>query len=109
MTYVIWNWYINQIKSQIQLTTQFNKILDDNEIDYVVTPSTASCAPKLGKSEKNDTSLIWTYFGLPAVSIPLFYNEKIGLPYGLQIVAPRYHDIRLLEFSKIVFDNYRQY
>ena len=77
---------------------QFNKIIDDNEIDYIVTPSTASCAPKLGEREIDDTCLIWTYFGLPVVSIPLFYNEKIGLPYGLQIVAPRYHDFRLLEF-----------
>ena len=101
--------FIKQIKNQIQLTTQFNKIIDDNEIDYIITPSTASCAPKLGEREIDDTCLIWTYFGLPAVSIPLFYNEKIGLPYGLQIVAPRYHDFRLLEFSKIVFDNYCQY
>jgi Asp-tRNA(Asn)/Glu-tRNA(Gln) amidotransferase A subunit family amidase len=98
--------YLKQIKTQRELTAQFNKIIDDYEIDYIITPSTATCAPKLGLRERNDTSLIWTYLGLPAVSIPLFYNENLGLPYGLQIVAPRYHDIRLLKFSKTVFDDF---
>ena len=92
--------YINQINIQRELSTRMNDVMNKYNIDYIVTPSTATVAPKIGKNEILDSGLIWTYFGMPSVSLPVFYNDTLGLPYGLQIVAPRYHDFSLLEFSK---------
>ena len=49
--------------------------------------------------EKVDSCLIWTFFGAPSISLPLFYDNKSKLPFGLQIVARRYNDFSLLDFS----------
>jgi Asp-tRNA(Asn)/Glu-tRNA(Gln) amidotransferase A subunit family amidase len=93
---------INQYKLscnfQNHFTKKFEKII--NNFDFLITPSTASTAPKIGGVEKSDTSLIWTFFGVPAISLPIFFDEKTGLPFGLQIIAPRYKDFALLDFSE---------
>ena len=94
--------YINQINIQRELSTRMNDVMNKYNIDYIITPSTASVAPKIGNQELPDSALIWTYFGMPSVSVPVFYNDTLGLPYGLQIVASRYHDLSLLEFSKVL-------
>ena len=99
--------YIQELKNQIAFTRKFNEILNKYNIDYIVTPSTASCAPLIGEREKDDTSLIWTYFGMPSVSLPIFMNDKLGLPYGLQVVAPRYNDFRLLKFANDIYKSYQ--
>lgn len=98
--------YIQELKNQICFTEQFNEILNKYNIDYIVTPSTASCAPLIGDREKDDTSLIWTYFGMPSVSLPLFKHDNLGLPYGLEVVAPRYNDFRLLKFANNIYSSY---
>lgn len=100
--------FIKELNNQISYTEQFNNILRKYNIDYVVTPSTASCAPLIGDIERDDTSLIWTYFGMPSVSLPLFKNNKLGLPYGLQVIAPRYNDFRLLKFANSLYGRYQK-
>ena len=97
------NDYMAQIKLQENLTTKMNKLMQDYDIDYIITPSTASAAPKIGFHELEDSALIWTYFGMPSVSLPVFQNSLLNLPYGLQIVGSRYDDLSLLKFVK-VFD-----
>ena len=96
--------YIENIKLQSKSIIDFEEILKKYDIDIILTPSTASCAPKIGNSEKEDTGLIWTYLGLPALSVPQFFNEELGLPFGLQIVAPRYNDLNLLKFANTLSD-----
>lgn len=100
--------YIGELSRQIEYTNLFNKLLEKYDIDFIVTPSTASYAPKVGKQEKEDTSLIWTYLGLPAISLPLFFNDQMNLPYGLQICSFRYNDFSLLEFASQVYENCRK-
>jgi Asp-tRNA(Asn)/Glu-tRNA(Gln) amidotransferase A subunit family amidase len=95
--------YIEQVSLQNKLTVKMNEIMKKYDIDYILTPSTGSEAPRIGECEIPDSSLIWTYFGMPSVSIPLFKNVTSGLPYGLQIIAPRYRDLSLLEFSEKVY------
>ena len=60
--------------------------------DFLITPSTGSVAPRIGKLEKTDSCLIWTFFGAPAISLPIFFDCKDRLPFGLQIIAKRYDD-----------------
>jgi Asp-tRNA(Asn)/Glu-tRNA(Gln) amidotransferase A subunit family amidase len=85
----------------IQLQPEFRKKFDNlfSEVDFILTPSTASVAPVIGQIEKYDTSLIWTFLGYPTISIPLFKNESMGLPFGLQIVAKKYDDFAVLDFA----------
>jgi Asp-tRNA(Asn)/Glu-tRNA(Gln) amidotransferase A subunit family amidase len=88
----------------IQLQPEFRKKFDSlfADVDFILTPSTASVAPILGQSEKYDTSLIWTFLGYPTISLPLFKNESMGLPFGLQIVAKKYDDFALLDFANVI-------
>jgi Asp-tRNA(Asn)/Glu-tRNA(Gln) amidotransferase A subunit family amidase len=92
--------YINAIKRQPILRSRFDKVFE--QYDFLITPSTATPAPLLGQQEKDDTCLIWTFMGYPAVTIPLFVDGNLKLPYGLQIVAKKFDDFSLLDFADLV-------
>lgn len=98
--------YLQSCLTQQILTNKFDIMM--NNYDFLLTPSTGSVAPKIGFSEKNDTSLIWTFFGCPAISLPVFYDKKNNLPFGLQIVARRYNDFELLRFSNVILNLIRK-
>ena len=42
-----------------------------------------------------DFQKIWTYLGLPAISLPLLSGEN-DLPLGVQLVGDRFDDLRFL-------------
>jgi len=90
--------YMESCFVQEKLTKKFELLMEN--YDFLLTPSTASTAPILGNIEKRDTCLIWTFFGAPAISLPVFYDMKKKLPFGLQIIASRYNDFSLLNFSE---------
>jgi Asp-tRNA(Asn)/Glu-tRNA(Gln) amidotransferase A subunit family amidase len=89
--------YLESCLAQEFLTKKFEKKM--LQYDFLLTPSTGSVAPKIGKIEKVDTCLIWNFFGAPTISLPLFYDQESKLPFGLQIIASRYNDFSLLDFS----------
>ncbi len=89
--------YVEALRRQPVLRSQFDAAFSD--YDFLITPSTASVAPRVGELERDDTSLIWTFFGYPVVSIPAFMSDELGLPFGLQLVGPRYADLALLDFA----------
>lgn len=82
---------------KVELTEKFDKVFED--YDFILTPSTASGAPKLDEVELNDTCLIWTFFGYPTISLPIYLNKNLNLPFGLQLVGKRYYDFALLDFA----------
>ncbi len=63
--------------------------------DAIVTPATTGVAP-LGLESTGAPAFcaLWTYLGVPSVSLPLLEAE--GLPLGVQLVGPRRDDARLL-------------
>lgn len=89
--------YVDALKRQPEYRARFDTITAD--YDFLVTPSTASVAPTIGEVEKDDTCLIWTFLGYPVLSIPAFWSSELGLPFGFQIVAPKFCDLALLEFG----------
>jgi len=99
--------FSRSLQVQQSLSKKFNLLMHD--CDFLFTPSTASVAPKIGNVEKTDTCLIWTFLGAPAISLPIFYDEKTKLPFGLQIVAKRYEDFRLLDFSEKILMKVKNY
>lgn len=68
--------------------------------DALLTPATTGPAPAGLDSTGNPIfCTIWTYLGLPAVSLPLFTSEE-GLPFGAQLVGPPGDDARLLRTAR---------
>ena len=92
--------YIDALKKQPEYRARFDPVIA--EYNFLVTPSTGSVAPPVGANERRDTCLIWTFFGYPVISIPAFWSGEHGLPFGLQIVAPKFCDLALLDFAERV-------
>lgn len=67
------------------------------EVDVLISLSTAGEAPYRDVTELPDPALMWTLAHLPVVSVPQFRSPK-GLPFGFQVVARKYNDYLLLEF-----------
>lgn len=68
--------------------------------DALVTPATAGPAPHgLDSTGSPVFCTLWTYLGLPAVTLPLFQSED-GLPFGAQLVGPPGDDARLLRTAR---------
>ena len=66
--------------------------------DYhgVITPSSTGVADKGIKSTGSpEFCTIWTYMGLPAISLPLLTGEN-NLPLGVQLVGDKLDDLRFL-------------
>lgn len=89
--------YVTAAKRQPVLRAQFDAVFKD--YDFLITPATGSVAPLLGEWEIPDTCLIWTFLGYPTVTLPLFFNTELGLPFGLQLVAKKFDDFSLLDFA----------
>ena len=68
--------------------------------DFIIIPTTPGAAPKLNQNEKDDTCLIWTTFGLPSITIPVYTTKTKKLPFGLQIISKKYNDFSLLNFAE---------
>ena len=53
----------------------------------------------LDSVDRPDHCLIWTFCGIPAISLPVFVGPN-KLPFGAQIVSRRYNDYLLLSFGE---------
>jgi Asp-tRNA(Asn)/Glu-tRNA(Gln) amidotransferase A subunit family amidase len=93
--------YRKNLERQAGLTIALDEFL--SHYDAIITISTSGEAlPKeLYLQEKRDTSLIWTTCRVPSITVPLFKGPA-GLPFGLQVVARRYNDYRLLSLLKFL-------
>jgi Asp-tRNA(Asn)/Glu-tRNA(Gln) amidotransferase A subunit family amidase len=70
-----------------------------NEYDAILTPAAPGEAPPADSTGNPIFSTIWTYLGTPALTLPLLQSES-GLPIGVQLVARRGHDARLLRTAR---------
>jgi len=71
-------------------------ILEDN--DAILTPAAAGIAPVgLASTGSPMFNGLWTYLGMPCISLPLL--EIGGLPLGAQLVGARGDDARLLRVA----------
>jgi Asp-tRNA(Asn)/Glu-tRNA(Gln) amidotransferase A subunit family amidase len=108
--------YVQAVARQPMLRAQFDKVFET--VDFLITPSTATAAPRIAQNsahatdtgfvrqdEIDDTCLIWTFFGYPVLSLPTYWSESLGLPYGLQVVGPKFSDLALLDVSAVFLDS----
>ena len=72
--------------------------------DAIITPAAAGEAPSgLEGTGSPAFCTLWTLCGTPAISLPLLQGEN-GMPVGVQLVAPRGDDGRLLRTSRWLMD-----
>jgi Asp-tRNA(Asn)/Glu-tRNA(Gln) amidotransferase A subunit family amidase len=84
-----------------------NEGLDDvfDEYDAILTPAAPGEAPRGLDSTGNPIfCTLWTYLGVPAVTVPLLRSEA-GMPIGVQLVARRGNDARLLRTARWLVTN----
>lgn len=86
-------------RERMPLATQgFEEYFD--HFDAIVAPATLGPAPK-GLDTTGDPIMntIWTYAGLPCVSLPLLQTED-GKPIGVQLIGKANEDGRLLRTAR---------
>jgi Asp-tRNA(Asn)/Glu-tRNA(Gln) amidotransferase A subunit family amidase len=75
------------------------------QYDAILTPAVAGEAPRgLGSTGDPAFCTLWTFCGMPALSLPLLRGPS-GLPLGVQLVAPRGSDARLLRAARWLAEN----
>jgi aspartyl-tRNA(Asn)/glutamyl-tRNA(Gln) amidotransferase subunit A len=77
------------------------------EVDVLICPTSPSVAFEMGAKNADPISMYLSdiatipvnLVGIPAISVPCGFDEPTGLPIGLQIMAPRWQEDRLLAVS----------
>lgn len=88
--------YQQAVAKQIALAAEVDAVFEKGT-DILIALSTAGTAPDFGTAiDLPDTCLLWTMCGLPVISVPVFTHN--GMPFGLQIVARKYSDYKLIAF-----------
>jgi len=73
-------------------------------VDAIVSPTTPQAAPSFAEKPPDSAGAFCipaNFAGFPAISIPMGANER-GLPLGLQLIAKRHADARMLEIAACV-------
>jgi Asp-tRNA(Asn)/Glu-tRNA(Gln) amidotransferase A subunit family amidase len=74
--------------------------LFEQRYDAILTPAAPGPAPRgLGSTGDPSFCTPWTLCGMPSISLPLLRTAD-GLPLGVQLVAPRDGDARLLRTAR---------
>jgi Asp-tRNA(Asn)/Glu-tRNA(Gln) amidotransferase A subunit family amidase len=76
--------------------------------DAIVTPATLGTAPA-GLDGTGDPLMctLWTFLGLPCLSLPLLHGEN-GLPIGVQLIGRHGNDARLLRTARWLVNTVEQ-
>ena len=75
--------------------------MDEQKIDVILAPAAAGIAPlKTAGTGAPFMSRAWQVLGLPTVSLPLAYHQK--MPLGLQLIAQPHADDVLLQQARSV-------
>jgi len=86
--------YAQAIDFMKQSYDSYNEVFEDYH--GVITPATTGVADKgLKDTGSPEFCTIWTYMGLPTISLPLLTGEN-DLPLGVQLVGNKLDDIRFL-------------
>jgi Asp-tRNA(Asn)/Glu-tRNA(Gln) amidotransferase A subunit family amidase len=86
--------YLSAVAARERLVATLEPIFAEH--DAILTPAAPGEAPRGLESTGNPVfCTIWTYLGVPAVTLPLL-RSPAGMPLGVQLVGRRGDDARLL-------------
>ena len=96
--------YLAALRSIESVTSGFDEFFD--RFDAIITPSSLGTAPKgLGNNGDPVMNALWSFTGMPAISLPLLQAEN-GLPLGVQLVGAKQDDARLLRTSRWLLNKF---
>jgi Asp-tRNA(Asn)/Glu-tRNA(Gln) amidotransferase A subunit family amidase len=86
--------YVDAVDFMKQSYKSYSEVFEDYY--GVITPASTGVANKgLLSTGSPELSTIWTYMGLPTISLPLLSGEN-NLPLGVQLVGDKLDDLRFL-------------
>lgn len=89
--------YIKAVECREMLYAELAHVLGD--CDAILTPASAGIAPKdLDYTGDPVFNSIWTYLGVPCVSLPMLSVD--GMPLGVQLVGRRREEAKLLAVAQ---------
>lgn len=99
-------YYKTALKVRAKLTKQMRDILQ-NKVDIIIGPTSPNVALKLGEKVNDPLSLYLedvyvgppSVCGIPAISIPCGVGKDSNMPVGLQIMADRFAEAKLLKIA----------
>lgn len=105
-------YYTKAQKARRMISDKVNGLLE--QYDAILLPTTPRTAFDLGSMGDDPVALyledIYTILanlaGIPALTLPLGEHSN-GMPFGIQVLGPRFADDKLLSFGKYLFEKYR--
>jgi Asp-tRNA(Asn)/Glu-tRNA(Gln) amidotransferase A subunit family amidase len=90
------------LEQQSRLAHELELFFADGGFDLILHYSSNGSAPRGAEPLVNrDLNLLWTLSWLPVVNVPAFRCPD-GLPFGFQVIGPRYSDHRVLAFLEFL-------
>ncbi len=94
------------------LVNKINEIFKD--FDAVILPTVPTTAFTIGEKTDDPIAMyiadIYTVFanltGVPGISLPL-YKHSNGMPFGLQVMANKFNELTLFQFSQLLMKQYK--
>lgn len=96
--------FIKEQENQSKNINAFSAMMEQLNVDFILSPAVHGVAPSIAEEELNDLSLLWTYLHCPSITIPVDKCEKYSLPLGLNLSAKRFNDINLINFVNQFFN-----
>jgi Asp-tRNA(Asn)/Glu-tRNA(Gln) amidotransferase A subunit family amidase len=94
--------YIKSLARIPVVTEALDEIFD--RYDAILTPAVAGAAPGLESTGSPMYCTLWSYCGMPAISLPLLQAGN-GLPVGVQLVGRVGDDARLLRTARWLIES----
>ena len=86
--------YVEALEYREFIYNDFKEIF--NDYHGILTPSSTGVAPiGLESTGSPEFSTIWTYLGLPSISLPILKGSN-NLPLGIQLIGEKLDDARTL-------------
>jgi Asp-tRNA(Asn)/Glu-tRNA(Gln) amidotransferase A subunit family amidase len=90
--------YNKAVAGRELLNSGLNSVFDF--YDVIITPAAPGTAPAgLDATGNPIFSTLWTYCGVPAITLPLMHGGN-GMPLGVQMIGPRGDEARLLRTAR---------
>jgi Asp-tRNA(Asn)/Glu-tRNA(Gln) amidotransferase A subunit family amidase len=97
--------YLRALEGIAMLRAGLEKLFD--RYDAIVTPAAPGEAPVGEATGDPAFSTLWTYCGVPAVTLPILTGSN-GMPIGVQLVGRRWCDGRLLRTAEWLMKRLRE-
>lgn len=92
--------YINAQNVRIKFRNLLKQLFNNNGVDVLLCPTTPTIAPKGFISNGSPKyNIPFTNAGVPALTVPIGFDEKTNLPIGMQIIAPDFEEQKVIDIG----------